>query len=456
MLLTQLVDEYLAHPRVGLKTVIIGDGSLQRIRSVVRDLAHDAEIAVLSDDSEFQDAHGAVVKVEVETLLQGLGATTWVTLPGPVRADEETIAAAADACSNAHVVVTVGSGTLADIGKAVAGSRSHLVVQTAASVNGFADDHSVLLSNGVKRTTVTAWPTALIIDGAVLAGAPAALNRSGLGDLTSMFTAPADWYLSHVFGMDRGWSPAVAAMARQHAPTLLSAAGGIGRNDPAALMVLAELLTVSGLSMGVAGHTAPSSGMEHTVSHLLDMVQSAKGLPTSHHGAQVGVATVVTAVLWRRMMSAIARGDVSALTLPSSEEAERTVRAAFDRLDPTGAASDECWHDYSRKLAHLSSTGASKAFDDLLRTWDDHRAVLDDLVESPERIAGALAEATAPVNFTQLDTPVDREDAEWALLNCHLMRDRFTIADLAFLTGHWGIEDVRSALLEAETMGGGL
>jgi glycerol-1-phosphate dehydrogenase [NAD(P)+] len=77
---------------------------------------------------------------------------------GGVHADERTVAAAAAAAVGASVIVTVGSGTVADIGKAAAArlrDPAHVIVQTALSVNGYADDQSVLLIDGVKRTTPT-------------------------------------------------------------------------------------------------------------------------------------------------------------------------------------------------------------------------------------------------------------------------------------------------------------
>ena len=120
-----------------------------------------------------------------------------------VHADEATVGEAVEATGDAAgLLVTIGSGTMADIGKVVSLRRGlpHIVVQTAASVNGFADDQSVLLVDGAKRTTPTRWPDALVIDLDVIAAAPIDLNRAGVGDLASMFTAPADWLLASTIG----------------------------------------------------------------------------------------------------------------------------------------------------------------------------------------------------------------------------------------------------------------
>ena len=64
--------------------------------------------------------------------------------------------------------------------------------------------------------------------------------------------------------------------------------------------------------MGVTGSTAPASGMEHAVSHLLEMAATATGETSpsgqSLHGEQVGVASIVAAATWARVRDAIAGG----------------------------------------------------------------------------------------------------------------------------------------------------
>jgi glycerol-1-phosphate dehydrogenase [NAD(P)+] len=450
------LERYRAHPDVGIARIEIGAHALATLESVIGSLARHDSIAVLTDRAQYVSASGTTVKPGLIERLATLGTPRVVWLEGDVHADEQTVASAADQCAGADLVVTIGSGTLCDIGKVAAGNRPHVVVQTAASVNGFADDQSVLLINGVKRTTHSAWPTALVVDTDVLSGAPLLLNRSGLGDMISMFTAPADWYLASLVDLDRGWSREAALMTRRYGDDLRGIAGGIGAADPAALSSLAEFVTLSGISMGVAGQTSPSSGMEHTVSHLLDMADGARHRPNAHHGAQVGVATVVVSVLWRRMLERLASGSLAAIALPTAAEAEARVRAAFDWMDEDGATSTECWTDYSQKLEHLRSTDAPGRIASAVASWSTHDAFLDELLESPERIVAALKAAGAPTRFSELENASEPDDVVWAISNCHLMRNRFTIADLAYLTGNWTPESIESVLAEAADLGAGL
>lgn len=449
------ISEHLGTGGGRLNGVLIGARVRSALPAVLNDLPSSSTVAVLMDEVPYLTADGIDVKAELVSLIAPEHAVRPVVLSGDVHADEVTVEAAAAGCVGADVVVTVGSGTLCDIGKVVAGSRPHVVVQTAASVNGFADDQSVLLINGVKRTAHSAYPHTLLIDEQILVGAPSDLNRSGLGDMISMFTAPADWYLSSLFGMDRGFDRNAATMTRRYGDELLAIAGGIGTSEPTALAKLAEFLTLSGISMGVAGQTSPSSGMEHTVSHMIDMWNGTSGRPNALHGEQVGVATVLVSLLWRNMAVRMAQKRVGPLVLPDAKTAESTVRRAFAWMDAEDATFQECWADYSTKLDTLRVGGAEAQFTRVVEEWPVHEAALKGFLMTPERIVDALRRAGAPTRFSELSTPISEDTVIWALSNCHLMRNRFSIADLAFLTGHWEPADVWAAIEEADAIGAG-
>jgi glycerol-1-phosphate dehydrogenase [NAD(P)+] len=428
---------------VGLRRIVAGRNALDALPEVVEELAPSGTIAVLVDATSMR-RRDTDLKATVHDLLFRMRREVRTVVAGPpdgaVHADEATVAAVRAALKHPAVLVTVGSGTLADIGKTT--GLPHVIVQTAASVNGFADDQSVLLRDGVKRTVPSRWPDALILDEDVLIEAPAAMNRAGLGDLLSMFTAPADWYLAGAVGQDASFSSTAVAIAREHGDELLDAADQSVR--------LAELLAVSGISMGAAGRTAPSSGMEHTISHLLDMATNGR---TALHGAQVGVATVIAALTWQHVRRRVAENGLR-LMFPDAEPMRQRVRAAFDPIDPTGAMSRECLADYDAKLARWHASRDRLA--DLAAAWPAHEAVLDGLLVEPVRLVEALRKAGAPLRFSQLDPPIDPETARWAVANCHLMRDRFTVADLAWFLGAWTDADVDAVLAEASTLDAGL
>ncbi len=440
---------------LGLGQVITGQGTLDALPAVVSALRGTAggPLAVLADSTPIA-YRGGDLTARVTELLAPFGPVN-VTLLGPpdggAHADEATVAASVHGVEGASAVITVGSGTLADLGKIAAergGGLPHVIVQTAASVNGFADDQSVLLVDGVKRTVPSRWPDVLLIDSEILAEAPSAMNLAGVGDLVSMYTAPADWYLASAIGIDDSYAPTLVSMVRPHGERLLDLAGKVGASQQAAVAELTHLLTLSGITMGSSGRTAVSSGMEHTVSHLLEMAAGTG--PARLHGAQVGVATIVAATTWHHVRDAIETGRCVP-RIPDPDERRARIEDAFGPLSEDGSVAAECWNSYRRKLEWL--TAHPNAIGELLDRWAEHTAVLDTLLVEPERLAVALATAGVPSRFGELDPPVDPKTARWAVASCHLMRDRFSVADLADLLGVWEDDDVDAVLERSDQAG---
>jgi glycerol-1-phosphate dehydrogenase [NAD(P)+] len=447
--------------QVGLGKLIDGAGALGRLAAELpagppagpgepRRPAGAARIAVLAAATPIT-AGGGPLRETVAGLLGPGHDLRWSVLgppDGAVHADEPTVAAALAAARDADCVVTIGSGTITDIGKAAAPAGVPLVaVQTATSVNGYADPFSVLLRDGVKRTTPTRWPDALVIDPLVLAGAPRELNRAGIGDMAAMFTAQADWYLAAAVGAEGPpYAGQVAGLVRPYRERMFTLLAD-RVNGPAEL---ASLLTLSGLTMGLAGSTAPASGMEHAISHLVEMTgdEAAGNL----HGLVVGVASVVAAAAWEHVGDRIAAGALNGpARLPDPALAAGQIGAAVAHLDPSGRMAAECATDYLAKLRLLATRPDPLAM--LRGRWEEHDLVLGGLLAGPEQIAAGLRAAGLPATFAELPEPVDAATARWAVANCALQRRRFGVADLAALIGAWTDDDIDAVLARAAAAG---
>jgi glycerol-1-phosphate dehydrogenase [NAD(P)+] len=444
---------------VGIGEVSIGPGVLGRLGDVVAGLASGPGPVVVLAAATPISARGTRVREVVEELVGPGSAFRWVVVgpaDGSVHADECTVADAGRAAAGARCVISVGSGTISDIAKAAAPEGVPLIaVQTATSVNGYADPFSVLLKAGVKRTTPTRWPDVLIADTDVLLDAPGRLSLAGLGDMAAMFTATADWYLAARLSAEGPpYLPVVAGLVRPHGAAMLGIGAGLA-TDPGRLADLARLLTLSGIGMGVAGSTAPASGMEHAVSHLLEMRATVSGgispaQGPSLHGEQVGVASVVAAATWVHVRDRIAAGWLGRTPrLPDPDQMADRIEAAFGSLDPTGAMAAECLTDYAAKIRLLAASADPLA---ALRTcWAECDAILARLLIGPAELAAGLVSAGLPARFGDLPEAVGAEVARWAVANCALQRRRFGVADLAMLMGAWEDEDVAAVLAAAES-----
>jgi glycerol-1-phosphate dehydrogenase [NAD(P)+] len=207
--------------------------------------------------------------------------------------------------------------------------------------------------------------------------------------------------------------------------------------------------------MGAAARTAPLSGTEHLISHLIDMETMQRGGATALHGAQVAVAAVTAAAAWQIFLDDLdPRGVNLDRAFPPPEHMEPLVRAAFSQIDPGGRVAEECWRDYQQKLQRWH--GARAHVEAFIREWPTHRDALAAMTVPPDEIAAALRAAGAPTRFSELDPPTSAEVVRWALLHCHLMRNRCTLADLLFFLGWWTPAFVDRLLDAARAAGGGL
>ena len=374
------------------------------------------------------------------TVLRGAHSTLHV--------DDEAMDAATAATAEAACVVSVGGGTITDIAK-VATDRNGAVplvaVQTAASVDGFTDNVSVILRDGVKRTIPSRYPDVVIADVTTIAGAPEQLTTAGYGEVLSMFCAPADWYLAGAFGLDDSYHELPQQLLSTVGRGIEEWSPGVARRDPAAVDRLIRVLAVRGVAGGVVGTTACLSGVEHVTSHMLDMYHDAHHRPIGLHGAQVGVASVVASAAWEHLFEVF---DPSAVQLdslfPDPSTRRDRVFAAFADLDPAGSRAAECWRDYEAKLTRWAA--ARPRVEAVLGDWDRHRAVLQDRLVGSRTLAAGLVAAGATARFGDLDPAVDDATARWAVGNCHLMRNRFVVVDLLDVLGRW-TDDDRDAVL---------
>ena len=451
---------------LGMRRIEIGDEILGLIPDCVSELVgedgrEEKRILLVTDATPIRRA-GEDLKKNVERRLSARFEGTERVVIGArhaqLHADEEALAEVEAAVVGADCVVAVGSGTITDICKVATdrvGVKPLVVVQTAASVDGFSDDVSVVLKNGVKRTIPSRWPDVLFADLPTIAEAPVAMTAAGYGDAISLYTAPADWRLASLVGLDDSYHPAPVEMLLEGRPDITEVAAGVGRLEPEAMEDLVRLLALRGIASGVSGSTAILSGAEHVISHMLDMHAVQRAFPLGVHGAQVGVATTLVAAAWEVLFEDLDPSKVEIdACFPELEEMEPVVREAFAGLDPSGVVGGECWSDYDRKLKRWRDNRDS--FESFLNDWTRHQSELERLVATPERLVEALTLAGAPARFGDLDPPVRPETARWALLNCHLMRDRFNVVDLLYFLGWWDVPFIERLLERVRSAGGGL
>jgi glycerol-1-phosphate dehydrogenase [NAD(P)+] len=403
-------------------------------------------IAILSDGVATPVDDGDLL-AKVVASIEASGLVTEIVTPliddhGLVL-DERTVQDSADRLAAAGGVVSVGSGTITDLGKAATAEGVPLVaVQSAASVNGYADAMSVLINAGAKSTRPTRWPNAILIESDALERSPDTLVGSGVGDAVAIGSSIADWVLaSHLTGAEA--DPAVLT-------DLMDAVGRLhdGREADGAMPALVDALTYGGLSIGVVGSTAPLSGCEHLTSHILDMAAIAEGTEHDLHGRQVGVATVLSTALWEIALERdLVRID-SGTTYP--EDTLDRVDTTWRVVDPSGRLSETCQANVAQKIAVWQETAATRPTIDA-----DLVDRLRGLLAAPQYVARTLSQWGAPLTFSALTPAISEERAKWVLSALPFMRNRVTLADLLVMNGAWDDELIDAVFARAAAAGGG-
>ncbi len=260
----------------------------------------------------------------------------------------------------------------------------YICCPTANSVTAFASNMAVLLKDGVKRTIPSRYPTAIIADLRVLASAPTAMTLAGLGDCCARFVAYGDWYLASVLGMVDFYSEVPLALLANLEAVLTAHATAIGQRTLEGEAVVARALLLAGMAQSIVNMSAPISGTEHVISHVLDMIADHYGRGLALHGAQVGVATLTAAHLYQHFLDTF---DPRTLNLdtcyPTDASMQAHIQHLFAGIDPNGAMAQECWRDYATKLALWRQN--RPRFAQFCAHWqDEHRPKLASLVSSPD------------------------------------------------------------------------
>lgn len=449
---------------IEMKDIVIDHGASQKICDAVHMLTNGKNVLMVTGPTTIIDVRGENVKEAVKKKLETEFVVEWLVVDEPdsiVHATPENAAKIQACFAGKDIVVGVGSGTICDLCKYATYYDNEtdplplVIVQTALSVNAFSDNSSVMLFSGVKRTVHSRYPDILLIDLDIVTAAPAEMNVSGYGDLIATWTAPVDWYLGNVLGMGKNFHVAPSDMIRTQCEELLENSARLAAGDPEVIADLANVLTLSGLSMGLANESSPASGSEHVMSHLVDMASHVRRTGICYHGTQVAVSGIISCILWDYLLNEFDPGAVNLdACYPSPEEMELRVKAAFDWLDETHSAANECWADYQKKLLRWREN--RERFADFLANFDRFKAQVAPWVKKPDYIAASMHKAKAPCRYSELNYPVDEKTARWAITNCHLMRNRFSIIDLLHFTGIWSDNFVQTVLDRAEALDAGL
>jgi glycerol-1-phosphate dehydrogenase [NAD(P)+] len=344
-------------------------------------------------------------------------------------------------------VLSVGSGTVTDIAKHAChvyqqeqgiSPLPFVVYQTANSVSAYTSNMAPTFVDGVKRTLPSRYPDVLICDLETLRDAPRAMTAAGVGDLLAAFGSYADWWLAYRLGLDKTYTEFAQTLMGPLDEIFLEQAQELGEGTLESTAILAKLIALGGLAMSLSHATAPLSGYEHVISHVLDLVAEKKERPLAQHGTQVALATLLTTAAYQVFLNEFEPAEVNLeKCYPTEAQMNARIEAAFAPLDPTGRVAAECWSDYKVKLEAWHAHRPN--FEEALRNWPDMQTHLRSLVKPPELTSRILRAIASPVHFEGLTPSPSAAEVQFAFRSAPLIRHRFTLGDLLLFL-HWDQE----------------
>jgi glycerol-1-phosphate dehydrogenase [NAD(P)+] len=413
--------------RIPTREAALAPGSLRLLPQMARRWFPPEPVLCVADQNTFKAAGKESVG-----MLQKSGWNVTVHLAdenaGPVHADREsveTLCAALKKCG-AGSLLAAGSGTINDIAKsaATAVDLPQITVATAASMNGYPSAISALTVDGVKTTEPCRPPTAIIADPRILATAPAEMTGAGFGDLLSKNASTADWNLAHVLHGEY-YCPFSAAVAEEAVSRCIAQADAIKGSREEGLAVMAEALLRSGISMVIAGSSAPASGGEHLISHLWDMTAHWSGRSPALHGQQTGVTTLVCLRLYEKLL----RLDDTALRRLIGRRPVEEAPADFEaRMKTTFRDIAEAVLPFARQK-YLDTPSLFKRRETIFSRWGDIRRAVAPVVIPTDSCRSHLKAAGAV--HRAADLGISKEELAFAYRQARWIRNRYTVLDVA-------------------------
>lgn len=438
------IPGYPAGENLPIRDMVFESGALWRLPDLLlrAGAKPDEPLSVVMDRTSMQ-REGRNLKELILEILKDAGwqaDVIWLEpdSTGQVHTDFLQINSVKACLRKDSAVFSVGSGTVTDIAKHACyvfqqeqglESLPFVVYQTANSVSAFTSNMAPTFVDGVKRTLPSRYPDVLICDLETLRDAPRAMTVAGVGDLLAAFGSYADWWFAYRLGLDKTYTEFAQTLMGPLDEIFMEQAPGLREGTLESQSVLAKLIALGGLAMSLSHATAPLSGYEHVISHVLDLIAEKKERPLAQHGSQVALTTLRTTAAYQVLFQEFEPAEVNLdQCYPTEAQMKARIESAFSSLDPSGRVAAECWSDYKIKLEAWRARRAD--FEAALKNWPEIEAHLRSLVKGPEVVSSILQAIEAPVDFDGLTPAPTEAEVRFAFQNAPLIRHRFTLGDL--------------------------
>ena len=397
-----------------------GKGVISVLPSQIEGIVEGRNILLLADDITY-----AVAGEEIEAIFKDTGWEVAKVVLEPrgtetVHAEEKYFQHILSEVKGKDVLLTIGSGSITDMGKYAADTSGIPVVclATAPSMNGYTSGIVALMVGGLKVSLSVRPAKAVIIDTDIIHNCPLELIQAGFADSMAKCFGNADWRLSSILTGEHFCPLPLEIITASEKKYLMRGKELLNRNEEV-INDLMDCLVRGGFSMVIAGKSAPASGSEHLLSHYLDIKNHKRGRePFAYHGLQVGIGIAVVAKIYEMLGELSVEEVRKRLSNRSKADYRIEVENTFADSFPV------IWKEFEKKVPVLEALSTS-----LVENWDEIKEKIFPAVYSQEKVRRCLQEAGCPTHFSEIG--VGRELARETIINARYIRDRLTALDIA-------------------------
>ncbi len=406
--------------------IYVGSGVLQKIPELVD--SHSGTKCFLLYDENTYNAAGKEVKEIIENA--GIPYCDFMFGSDVVEPDEQSVGSSVMHFDHScDCIIAVGSGVLNDIGKILskAAKCPYIIVATAPSMDGFASASSSMTRDGLKISLPSKSADIIVGDLDILCQAPMKMMKSGLGDMLAKYVSICEWRLSHLITGEY-YCEEIAQLIRDATTQCVANAEGLLTRDKKAVQAVFEGLVIGGVAMNYAGLSRPASGVEHYISHILDMRGVEFGTPVDFHGIQCAVGTLISLRLYEKI-KAVTPNKEKALQFVENfswEDWKAQLRAFLGKGAESMIALEEKEQKYS-----LASH--KERLQIILDNWKQILQIMNEELPSSQVLENLLVAIDAPKSLEEIG--VSGELLPTIFKATKDIRDKYVLSRLAWDLG---------------------
>ena len=195
------------------------------------------------------------------------------------------------------------------------------------------------------------------------------------------------------------YCPEIAALVRDALQLCVSQADRLLQRDPQAVQAVFEGLIIAGVAMNYAGLSRPASGVEHYISHVIDMRAAQFGTPAQLHGIQCAVGTLLAVRLYENLKTvtpdkAKARKYVQNFSFADWSAQLRTL---LGKAAESMIALEAKEHKYDPDLH-------ARRLDILVENWNGILQIMEQELPASGQLEALLDTIGAPKTLSQIGT----------------------------------------------------